>query len=77
MRSCQIIFKEQIFSSQRLLNNVRHIFHQGKRTVPSVLRVGGGASHYKTARGEEEVKGEDDEVSVESSLDKTVPLDFQ
>ena len=46
-------------------------------TVGGFLIGGGGTAHYKTAGGQEEVEGEDQEVSVEGSLDETVPLDFQ
>ena len=66
-----------MFSSQRLLNILRRILHDPERAVPGVLSVGSGASHYEATGREEEEKGEYEEVSVESSLDKTVPLDFQ
>ena len=66
-----------MFFPQWLLNIIRHILPHAESTVGSVLRVGSCASHYETAGGEQEVEGEDQEVSVESSLDEAVPFDFQ
>ena len=77
---CEIIFKQKILSLQSLQYIVGRVLHQVCRVggaVRGLLHFRGGASHDEAARGEDEVEGEDQEVSIEGSLNKAVPLDLQ